>query len=107
MRTNRRAAHKMLRRLLGKEFNWQVAVSSRAWPDCRFEEATVVPNPPNAFLADPFTINVNGTTHLFVEEFPFDSRKGVIAAYRLDGAKAERLGVVLEERSEEPTAELQ
>ena len=97
MRTNRRAAHKMLRRLLGKEFNWQVAVSSRAWPDCRFEEATVVPNPPNAFLADPFTINVNGTTHLFVEEFPFDSRKGVIAAYRLDGAKAERLGVVLEE----------
>ena len=97
VRTALRALQKTLRRLLRKEFNWQVGVSSRAWTDCRFEQATVVPNPPNAFLADPFTIDVKGTTYIFVEEFPFDSRKGVISAYRLGDAQAERIGVVLEE----------
>ena len=97
VRTGQRSFAKMLRRLLGQEFNWQVAVSEHPWSDGRFEQARVVPNPRNAFLADPFTITVNGATHLFVEEFPYDSRKGVISAYRLDGAKAERIGVVLEE----------
>ena len=97
VRTGQRSFSKTLRRLFGQEFNWQVAVSGKAWSDCRFEDAMVVPNPPNAFLADPFTITVNGTTHLFVEEFPYDSRKGVISAYRLDGEKSERIGVVLEE----------
>ena len=97
VRTGQRSIAKMLRRLLGQEFNWQVAVSEHPWADCRFGEARVVPNPPNAFLADPFTITVDGATYLFVEEFPYDTRKGVISAYRFDGAEAARIGVVLEE----------
>jgi hypothetical protein len=97
VRTAQRSFGKTLRRLLRQEFNWQVAVTANPWPDCRFEGATVVPNPPNAFLADPFTITVKGVTYLFVEEFPFDTRKGVISAYRLDGGRAERIGAVLEE----------
>ena len=97
IRTGRRSASKALRRMLGKEFNWQVAFYGKSWPKCRLNEAIRVPNPPNAFLADPFTITVDGVTTLFVEEFPFDTRKGVISAYRLERDKAERIGVVLEE----------
>jgi hypothetical protein len=93
----RRSMSKALRRLLRKDFNWQVAFAHQRWSGCSFSEATVVPNPPNAFLADPFTIMVRGVTYLFVEEFPFDTRKGVISAYRLVGDQAERIGVVLEE----------
>ena len=92
-----RSMGKALRRLFRKEFNWQVAFARQPWSGCNFGEATVVPNPPNAFLADPFAISVDKVTYLFVEEFPFDTRKGVISAYRLAGEHAERIGVVLEE----------
>jgi hypothetical protein len=92
-----RSVGKALRRLFRKEFNWQVAFARQPWSGCNFGQATVVPNPPNAFLADPFTISVDKVTYLFVEEFPFDTRKGVISAYRLAGEHAERIGVVLEE----------
>jgi len=88
---------KASRRALRREFNWQVAFSRQRWFGCSLDQATVVPNPPNAFLADPFTITIGGATFLFVEEFPFDTRKGVISAYRLIGDQAERIGVVLEE----------
>ena len=97
LKSAHRSMGKALRRLLRKEFNWQVAFARQRWSGCSFGEATVVPNPPNAFLADPFTITVAGTTYLFVEEFPFDTRKGVISAYRLIGTRAQRIGVVLEE----------
>ena len=96
-RTALRGIGKALRRGLGKEFNWQVAVARQGWTACRFGGATAIPNPSNAFLADPFTIKVDGITHLFVEEFPFDTRKGVISAYRLLDNRVERVGVVLEE----------
>ncbi|HEY7006285.1 MAG TPA: hypothetical protein VH392_07335 [Sphingomicrobium sp.] len=97
IRTARRSLGKGLRVRSGAEFNWQVAVARQAWSDCRFETGSIIPNPPGAFLADPFTINVDGIDYLFVEEFGFDNRKGVISAYRIGEHEAERIGVVLEE----------
>lgn len=97
LRTARRSFGKSLRRYCGREFNFQVAFSREGWGDCDFASGAPIQNPPGAFLADPFAITVDGTDYLFVEEFPFDTRKGVISAYRLDGAEAERVGVVLEE----------
>lgn len=96
-RTARRSAGKAARRLLGKEFNWQVAFSREPWWNCDPAQATLVANPPGAFLADPFAIGHGGRDYLFVEEFPFDSRKGVISAYELVGDEAKRIGPVLEE----------
>jgi hypothetical protein len=97
MRTARRSVGKGYRRYSGREFNFQVAFARGGWPDCALERGTPIPNPTGAFLADPFAITVDGTDYLFVEEFPFDTRKGVISAYRLDGAEPERIGVILEE----------
>ena len=96
-RTVARSFKKALRRFFGNEFNWQVAFARQPWSDRRLSQATLIPNPPNAFLADPFVITVDATTYLFVEEFPFDTGKGVIAAYRLNGDAADRIGVVLDE----------
>jgi hypothetical protein len=97
LKTARRSVGKGYRRYSGREFNFQVAFTRRGWPHCQFDRGTLIPNPAGAFLADPFAITVDGSDYLFVEEFPFDTRKGVISAYRLTEAGAERIGVVLEE----------
>ena len=97
VRTARRSIGKSYRRHSGREFNFQVAVARQGWPDCELEQGTAIPNPPGAFLADPFSITVGETDYLFVEEFPFETRKGVISAYRLGDKEATRIGVVLEE----------
>ncbi len=97
IRTARRSIGKSYRRHSGQEFNFQVAVTRQGWPECELGQGTPIPNPPGAFLADPFSITVDETDYLFVEEFPFDTRKGVISAYRIGDQEAERIGVVLEE----------
>ena len=97
LRSVRRSLGKSYRRYSGREFNFQVAFARDGWPACKFDQGAPIPNPPGAFLADPFTVSVNGTDYLFVEEFPFDTRKGVISAYRLGDGEAHRIGVVLEE----------
>jgi hypothetical protein len=95
-RTAARTMGKVARRLLGREFNYQVGVSWNAWPRRDWEDAYLVPNPDGAFLADPFTAERGGEHYLFVEEFPFATRKGVISAYALEQGKARRVGVALE-----------
>ncbi len=40
---------------------------------------TVLPDDGKRFYADPFVIDHDGRTHLFVEEFPYATRKGVIS----------------------------
>lgn len=97
VRTARRTFQKAVRRCARREFNWKIAFVRQPWWDCDFADGTAIENPPNAFLADPFTIKVGGIDYLFAEEFSFETRKGVISAYRLDGDEPERIGVVLEE----------
>ena len=96
LRSARRSLGKSYRRYSGREFNFQVAFAREGWPACELGGGTPIPNPPGTFLADPFTISVDGSDYLFVEEFPFDTRKGVISAYRLGESEAQRIGVVLE-----------
>ncbi|MGZ2410842.1 hypothetical protein ACUXST_000239 [Sphingomonas sp. F9_3S_D5_B_2] len=96
-RTAGRMLGKAVRRYSGKEFNWSVAFTRQSWQESSFQEGIIVPSPPGSFMADPFTIAVDGVHYIFVEEFPYQGRKGVIAAYKLDGDRPERIGVVLEE----------
>lgn len=96
-RSARRCLRKALRRYSGQEFNWQVGFASEPWPDAEFARGSVIPNPAGAFLADPFAIKVEGANFIFVEEFSFETRKGVITAYRIENGEPRRIGVVLEE----------
>lgn len=54
---------------------------------------------PDAFLADPFPIEVDGTLHVFVEEFPYSARKGHISVLTLgqDGSLSQPVKVVEED----------
>ena len=38
------------------------------------------------YFADPFLFRENGTTHVFCEEFPYATAKGVISVFTLDAA---------------------
>jgi hypothetical protein len=97
-RTARRSLGKARRRLLRHEFNWRVAFTRRAWTDGDWRsEGRPLANPAGSFLADPFTIAVDDVPFIFVEQYPFKSRKGVISAYRVEGDAARPVGVVLEE----------
>lgn len=96
-RSASRSLTKAARRLSGKEFNWQVGFVRQPWSNHEWSKGKVIPNPQGAFLADPFTIRVDGVHYIFVEEYSFARRKGVISAYRLEGNEPRRLGVVLEE----------
>jgi hypothetical protein len=42
-----------------------------------------LPNPPGRFLADPFLVQHEGRTWLFVEDYGFDDRRGVISCGEL------------------------
>jgi hypothetical protein len=43
-----------------------------------------LPNPPGRFLADPFLVERDGRTWLFVEDYGFDDRRGVISCGELE-----------------------
>ena len=96
-RTIGRSLGKAARRLSGRDFNWRVGFTRKPWIDGDWSDGTSIANPEGSFLADPFTIAVDGTHYIFVEEFRFKDRKGVIAAYRLHGDQPKRIGIVLEQ----------
>ncbi|AWN42025.1 formyl transferase [Methylobacterium durans] len=58
----------------------------------------LLPDDGRRFYADPFLLHAEGTTYVFVEEFPFDTQKGIISVGTLDEAgRISRLRPVLEE----------
>ena len=76
--------------------NWSVAWR-RIDPSADFSHLDIAsyrPMPQDAgrYFADPFPIEVNGQTHLFVEEFPYATGKGIISVATLgeDGPSAAR-----------------
>ena len=90
-------ARRVQRRLLNVREHWQVAILVGNWREATLARGVVVPCPPGAFLADPFVIDVADSKYLFVEEYPYATRKGVISAYRIEGdGSVQRLGVALE-----------
>jgi hypothetical protein len=96
-RTIARAVQKGWRHAVGREWNWGVAYCFSPWEHAALEKGRLLPPLPSTFIADPFTLEVDGKHHIFVEEFPYATRKGVIAVYRVDDGQAERLGVALDE----------
>lgn len=87
---------KLARRVAGRRYRWSVAVQPRPWREAVLWRATVVPNRPGHFLADPFVVTHEGQTCLFVEDYDYATGKGLIAAYRLsaEGARQGQIGKV-------------
>lgn len=59
----------------------KTATGEQAEPVC-----TVLHPPPDHFYADPFVVDKDECTHLFFEDYDFDSGKGVISACEIDAS---------------------
>ena len=92
-----RLTRKALRRAMGKKWHWGVAYSFQPWCSAVLWRSKILPAPKGSFIADPFVIEVDGSHYVFVEEYPYNTCKGVISAYRIDRTGPQRIGVALEE----------
>jgi hypothetical protein len=96
-RTVGRVLQKAWRHATGREWNWGVAYSFAPWQRADLRSGIVLPKLPGTFLADPFVVEAGGTHYIFVEEFPYATRKAVISVFEVNEAGAKRLGVAVEE----------
>lgn len=88
----------LFNRVLAREKHWRVGVLKADWRTLSTRLAVELPPLEGHFLADPFVVERDGQSVVFVEQFGYREAKGAIAAYRLnDKGGAERLGAVLEE----------
>ena len=90
---------KVFGKFLGFKYTWHVAYKyTQDWKNSVLRKSIIIKNPPNRFLADPFVVNHNDRTILFVEDFSFKSKKGVISAYEISSIGYKNIGVAIEER---------
>lgn len=82
----------------GKSVKWNVAFQECSdWKKTILCQASVIPNPPARFLADPFVIRVGERVCCFVEDYEYKMNRACISAYELSHAKYVRLGKVIVE----------
>lgn len=89
---------KVWRKLVGRDRRWTVAYMGL--PLGKDDESAMMrelPNPRQRYLADPFVIDYQGETYVFVEDFDYVTKRGRIAAYQIDGTEAVECGIALEE----------
>jgi hypothetical protein len=89
---------KKVRAILGKTHRWGVAYQFvKDWRSSVLWRSTVIKNPPNRFLADPFVIYKDGSHICFVEDYDYAKGKGKISAYEITRDKYRELGTAIEE----------
>ena len=98
LKTLRLGLGKLLRRLRRVYWRWAVGYIQGDWRGAVLWRARFIPNPSGHFLADPFAVEQDGRRLIFLEDYIYSRRKGVISAYEIlpDGSP-KRLGVVVEE----------
>ena len=84
-------------KFLKKKYIWNVAFYPGTWKKLVMWKAKKIINPPGTFLADPFLVEFNEKNYVFVEEYNFTKKKGVISVYLIDCSTYRKLGIVLEE----------
>lgn len=68
-------------------------IEREQWPDANW---TRVPDDLQRYFADPFPFTDNGRTYVFCEEYPYATRKGIIAVFEIIGGKPTNPRPVLE-----------
>ena len=83
----------------GRQLVFSVGIAEGHWQEADLSAATIVPNPPGSYLADPFLVERDGRTVCYVEEFDLTSERGRISWLDLgDGTgKPEYRGTLIEE----------
>jgi len=98
VRTCEYVGKKALRRIQGKGRRWGVAYQFvDDWRSAILGRSTIIKNPPNRFLADPFIVHKDGYHVCLVEDCDFATGKGKISAFKVTKDGCTELGTALEE----------
>jgi len=90
---------KIFSRLFNWSLRWNVAYQfTEDWKNPNLNKSTIIKNPKNRFLADPFVINYNNRTVVFVEDYDFSVKKGKISAYEIGQTGYKEIGIAIEEK---------
>jgi hypothetical protein len=82
----------------GKTLRWGVAYQFvDDWKSAVLWRSTVIKNPPNRYLADPFVLYRNGSHVCLVEDFNHSTNRGHITAFKIDRDGYTELGCALKE----------
>lgn len=82
----------------GKVLRWGVAYQFvDDWRSAVLWRSTVIKNPPNRYLADPFVLHKNGSHVCFVEDFNYSTKTGHITAFEIGRDGYKELGCALKE----------
>jgi len=93
-----RSANGFIGRVRGKVLRWGVAYQFvEDWKSAVLWRSTVIRNPPDRYLADPFVHYRNGSHVCFVEDFDYSRRKGQISAFQIRRDGYTELGCALRE----------
>jgi len=87
---------KVVNVLLAKKENWMIGFAKSKFNEKRLEQYKIIKNK-NGFFADPFLFKKDNTNYLFVEDYSFEKKKGVISCFKLNEKNNEHLGTVLTE----------
>jgi hypothetical protein len=93
-----RSGNGFIDRVRGKTLRWGVAYQFvDDWKSAVLWRSTVISNPPNRYLADPFVLYKNGSHVCFVEDFNYSTQKGHITAFKIAPDGHTELGCALKE----------
>ena len=94
-----RIFEKMKNYILDKIYNkvWHVGFNQQKVNEFTFYNSKFLKNPKNSFLADPFVLEHNKENFIFVEEYNYIKKKGVISVYKISKNNSERIGIAIEE----------
>lgn len=90
-------ARTLIHTALSRRRRWYVAYLKGDWRSAVLWRSRVVTNPPGVFIADPFVVEREERTIIFVEEYLYSASRATIAAYEIGESTSERLGTALEE----------
>lgn len=90
---------KISTKMFGWSLIWSVSYQfTNDWKNPIFNKSKIIKNPKNRYLADPFIINYNNKSVVFVEDYDFNFNKGKISAYEVTSKEYKELGVAIEEK---------
>ena len=88
----------LLKYIFSIKQRWGVAYKfTKNWDDTVLWKSSIIKNPPNRFLADPFPWYYEGKHYCFVEDFCFKENKGCISVYEVNKDGYVELGVAIKE----------
>ena len=85
------------RKILKLDYRFGVSYAFCNWNKLVMRKAKKIDSPRGHFLADPFVISNNNNNFIFLEDYSFKNKKGVINVYQVNENHYKCLGTVLEE----------